>query len=320
MKSGHMHILVIGRTGQLATSLAEAGGRAGVEGLRVTTAGRREADLRCTDALARLFGETRPDVVVNAAAYTAVDKAETDAACAFAINAEGAENVAREATAFDCPIIHVSTDYVFDGTRDGAYAETDATAPASVYGRSKREGEERVAAACARHVILRTAWVHSPFGANFVKTMLRLAGEREILRVVDDQSGSPTYAPHLAEAIVELAGALAREEAGGRWGIYHAAGGGETTWCGLARETFARSRDLGGAFTRVEAIPTSAYPTAAARPANSRLDCSRLSRDFGIALPDWRDGVAACVARLVQNPAAASYECRQRDASNEVTA
>jgi dTDP-4-dehydrorhamnose reductase len=297
MNSEEATILVFGRTGQLAQCLIEAGAEAAI---RVTALGRPGIDLLDVDSLHRAVERHRPDLVVNVAAYTAVDRAETDEAAAFAVNAEGAENAARAAAAFGCPIVHLSTDYVFDGTKDAPYTEADAPSPESVYGRSKLEGEQRVASVCARHLVLRTAWVHSPFGNNFVKTMLRLAETREVVRVVDDQCGSPTYAPHLADAILAVPRQLSRgdEAAAAPWGVYHIAGQGEATWCALAREVFARSKRLGGASAEVEAIPSSEYPTPAVRPVNSRLDCARFRDVFGFGLPTWQVGVAECVGRL----------------------
>ena len=199
------------------------------------------------------------------------------------------------------PIIHVSTDYVFDGTKPGPYVETDATNPRCVYGASKAAGELAVAAANPHHIILRTAWVHSPFGQNFVKTMLRLAAGRPRLGVVADQLGNPTYAPHLATAILDIAARLEGLSSGaGPWGVFHATGSGETTWHGLACEVFACSRALGGPTAEVDPIATSAYPTPAARPANSRLDGAKLAAAFGVRLPPWQEGVADNVKRLLQ--------------------
>ncbi len=239
-------------------------------------------------------------MVVNAAAYTAVDKAESERTLAHAVNALGAEYIARACAAHSIPLIHISTDYVFDGMKDGPYLEYDATGPINVYGRTKLEGEQRVAAACERHLILRTAWVHSPWGANFVKTMLRLAAAQPNIGVVDDQKGSPTYVPHLAEIVLAIAGRAVTDPAATRWGIYHAVGSGETTWFGFAREVFRHAAERGLPVAEVAAIATSAYPTPARRPANSRLNCDRLRLSFGLELPDWRVGAQSCVARLAR--------------------
>ncbi|MGL4290525.1 MAG: dTDP-4-dehydrorhamnose reductase, partial [Phreatobacter sp.] len=247
-----------------------------------------------------LLNRHGPDVVINPAAYTAVDKAETDADAAFAVNRDGARAVAEAAGRRDIPVIHLSTDYVFDGTGKTAYRETDAVNPGSVYGRSKLAGEQAVAAANTRHLIIRTAWVYSPFGANFAKTMLRLGRERPSLGVVDDQWGSPTYAPDLAEALLTLASRLAKPAWRDEWaGIYHLAAGPAMTWCAFARAIFAVSARHGGPTVPVEAIATSDYPTAAARPANSRLDCARIENRFGIRLPDVQDALERCIPRIL---------------------
>lgn len=291
-----MKVLVTGKSGQLACSLAELGANAH----SVLALGRPEFDIRDAGSVLRTIVAAAPDVVVNAGAYTAVDKAETEVEEAFAINATGAGNVARACHAAGIPIIHISTDYVFDGTKHAPYVETDATGPIGAYGRSKLAGEANVATACPRHVILRTSWVHAPFGYNFVRTMLRLAETRPDLNVVDDQHGNPTYAPHLADAVMSIAAAICGPD--GRsdaWGIYHAAGSGDTTWCDFAREVFRCSAALGGPSAVVHGIPTSQYPTPARRPANSRMDCGALARTFAIRFPDWKEGVGQCVGRLV---------------------
>ena len=196
-------------------------------------------------------------------------------------------------------MIHLSTDYVFDGIKDGWYVEDDPVGPINAYGLSKLEGERKVASGCDRHVILRTAWVHSPWGGNFVKTMLRLATERPLISVVDDQLGSPTYAPHLAALILAVARRIVADPAGVQWGTYHAAGAGETSWFGFANAVFHRAAELGLREPKVSAIRAIDYPTPTRRPANSRLDCGKLRRSFGLELPDWRIGVRECVTRLV---------------------
>lgn len=291
-------VLVTGSSGQLSICLAEAGPRTGIE---VITAGRPSLDLTAPRSVTEAIARHRPDAIVNAAAYTAVDKAEAEPDAAFSVNGLGAGVVATAAESAGVPLIHISTDYVFDGSKSSPYCEEDEVAPASVYGRSKLEGERRVAAATPRHVILRTAWVHSPFGSNFVRTMLRLAASRTDITVVDDQTGSPTYAPHLAVAILAVVRKIGRLESGAPpiWGCYHAAGSGSTSWCGLARAVFSVSGRLGGPTAAIRPIATRDYPTAATRPANSRLDSTRLATVLGVALPDWRLGVEDCVTRLV---------------------
>lgn len=290
-----MKLLVTGAHGQLAESLVERGAARGDD---VIALGRPELDVTDPVSLTHALGHYRPDVVVNAAAYTAVDKAESEEDEAFRVNGAGAGHVARATAMAAIPLIHISTDYVFDGAKATPYVESDPCLPICAYGRSKLAGEEAVRAAAPRHIVLRTAWVHSPFGHNFTKTMLRLAASRPEIAVVDDQIGTPTYAPHLADAILRIATALPRSEAG-PWGTYHAAGAGAVSWCGLAREIFAVARRRGGPFASVRAIPTSDYPTPARRPQNSRLDTAKLFSVFGIALPPWQQGVEEGVERLL---------------------
>lgn len=284
-------VLVVGETGQLARELARAAWAPGVE---VTFAGRDIIDLARPETATAVVAAMKPGVVVNAAAYTAVDKAENDADQAFLVNRDGPAALARAAAAVGAPMIHVSTDYVFDGTKDGAYTENDPVAPVSVYGRSKEAGERAVREAAERHVILRTAWVYSPFGNNFVKTMLRLGAEREELRVVADQRGCPTAAADIAAAIVRLAGA----DHG--WGTYHYSGAGPTTWHGFAEAIFAGAAARGAQVpARVTAIGTADYPTPAVRPANSVLDCSRIDRVHGIVARNWREALEDCLDALI---------------------
>ncbi|MBN9524811.1 MAG: dTDP-4-dehydrorhamnose reductase [Alphaproteobacteria bacterium] len=284
-------VLVVGETGQLARELARAAWAPGVE---LTFAGRDIIDLARPETATAVVAAMKPGVVVNAAAYTAVDKAESDADQAFLVNRDGPAALARAAATVGAPLIHVSTDYVFDGTKDGAYTEDDPVAPVSVYGRSKEAGERAVREAAERHVILRTAWVYSPFGSNFVKTMLRLGAEREELRVVADQRGCPTAAADIAAAIVRLAGA----DHG--WGTYHYSGAGPTTWHGFAEAIFAGAVARGAKVpARVTAIGTADYPTPAVRPANSVLDCSRIDRVHGIVARNWREALEDCLDALI---------------------
>jgi dTDP-4-dehydrorhamnose reductase len=238
--------------------------------------------------------------VVSAAAYTAVDRAEDEPDLAHAINAAGAGSVAAAAAEVGAPVIHLSTDYVFSGTADGAYRESDETGPRSVYGRTKLAGEVAVATANPRHVILRTAWVYSPFGKNFVKTMLALARDRDEIRVVADQWGNPTSALDIADGVLHIARRL-RDDGAARTGIYHLAGTGETNWSGVAEQTFAISRALGGPSARVVAIRTEDYPTKAARPANSRLNTDKLAGDYGWRSPAWEQSCRTVVERLLES-------------------
>ncbi len=257
-------------------------------------------DITDRAALTEAIERTKADILVNAAAFTAVDKAETEPAAAHAVNALGAENAAMACAAASIPLIHVSTDYVFDGAKNGAYVEDDSTNPISTYGRTKLEGERRVGRACARHLILRTAWLHSPWGTNFVRTMVRLAGDRSVIRVVDDQQGAPTYVPDLAAAMLTIAQQTVSDTESTPWGIYHVVNAGETTWRGFAVEVFRVARERGLPAAEVAPITTAEYPTPATRPTNSRLNCDKLRRSFGVELRDWRAGVADCVARLAE--------------------
>lgn len=291
-----MSILVIGASGQLALSLAEA---AAARGLAFAALGRPQLDLLEPSSVEHAIDDAQPTLVINAAAYTAVDRAESEPDLAFAINANAVEHLGRACARHGIGVVHLSTDYVFDGRKAGAYVEGDPVAPLGVYGRSKLAGEERLRAVNDRHVILRTAWVYSPFGHNFLKTMLRLGAERPRLSVVDDQRGNPTYAPHLASVMLGIAARIGLTAGEGCWGTYHAAGSGETTWFGFAHEIFAQAHMRGLKTPELAPITTDEYPTPAARPANSQLDCRLLEARFGLTLPDWRSGIADCLDRLL---------------------
>jgi len=287
-----MRILVLGRSGQLATALAE---RAEVSpAITLTCLGRPEIDFAQAASLADVVAAQRPDLIVNAAAYTAVDRAEAEPEAAFAINSEGAGAAAAVAARLGLPFIHVSTDYVYSGDKPDAYVESDATAPLGVYGRSKLAGEAAVRAAHPSPLILRTSWVFSPFGANFLKTMLRLGAERAEISVVDDQRGNPTSALDLADAILRIAPGL------GAGGTYHVSNEGSTTWCGFARHIFATSSALGGPSPAVRPITTAEYPTPARRPANSRLSTDAFAERFGFRPGPWQDATDAVVRRLLR--------------------
>ena len=292
-----MRLVVTGREGQVVTSLLEAGqGRAGVE---VVAIGRPELDLAKPDTVIDAIAAAKPDIVVSAAAYTAVDQAEDEPDLAFAVNAVGAGKVAEAAARLGIPVIHLSTDYVFDGSASGAYVETDATAPQGVYGASKLAGEQAVAAANPRHLILRTAWVYSPFGKNFVKTMLRLAADRDEIAVVADQWGNPTSALDIADAILHSAAMLHGDKSFAAFGVYHLAGTGEANWSGFARHILDTSRVSGGPWARVRDIATMDYPTKARRPANSRLSSAKFASVFGWNAPDWRLSTEAVARRVL---------------------
>jgi dTDP-4-dehydrorhamnose reductase len=295
-----LKILVTGAQGQVARSLLAVAGNSGDE---VVAVGRPDLDVAQGATVERAIARVAPAVVVSAGAYTAVDQAEDEAEAELArvINGEGPRIIGAACARLGIPVIHISTDYVFDGRKAEPYREDDPTGPLNVYGRSKLEGERSLAASCEAYVILRTAWVYSPFGNNFVKTMLRLAETRPEIGVVSDQVGNPTYALHLAEAILGVARRLVSHPEPRRLaGIYNAAGRGEATWCGFAEEIFRCSRSLGGPSARVRPITTADYVTPARRPPSSRLDCTKLEQVLGITLPSWMEGTRDCVAQLVQ--------------------
>ena len=290
-------LLVLGGEGQLGRALAECPPPAG---WRIVTLGRGKADITQADSIARAISVHRPAAVVNAAAYTAVDKAESESESAFRINRDGAAIVAQAAAAAKLPLIHVSTDYVFDGTPGAAWREDDAIAPLSVYGASKAAGEAAIRQAGGQHVILRTSWVFGIHGQNFVKTMLRLGAERPELRIIDDQFGRPTYAGDLARAITAIAARLRATPPAQGFGTFHFAGAGPVSWFAFAEAIFAEAQRRGGAHPALVAIPTSQYPTPAKRPANSVLDCSKLERVYDIQPRPWRDGLGECLDRLLR--------------------
>ncbi|MBZ9917727.1 MULTISPECIES: dTDP-4-dehydrorhamnose reductase [unclassified Mesorhizobium] len=292
-----MRLAVTGREGQVAASLLGAG--RGREGVEIIAIGRPQLDLARPGTVIDAIAAAKPDVVVSAAAYTAVDQAEDEPELAFAVNAAGAGEVAQAAARLGVPVIHLSTDYVFDGTKDGPYLETDATAPIGVYGASKLAGEQAVASANPRHLILRTAWVYSPFGKNFAKTMLRLASDRDEIPVVADQWGNPTSALDIADAILHAAARLHRNEDFAAWGIYHLAGTGETNWSGFARHILDISGGLGGPSARVRDIAATDYPTKARRPVNSRLSSAKFASVFGWSAPVLRKSAREVVRRLL---------------------
>lgn len=282
-----MRVLVFGQTGQVARELA----RRVPAGVQAEFLARDRADLSDPAACAVAVRASQADAVINAAAWTAVDKAEAEEAAAQVVNADAPAAMARECAALGLPFLHVSTDYVFDGTGTQAFRPDDATAPQNAYGRTKRAGEVAIADSNARALILRTSWVVSAHGANFVKTMLRLGAARESLNVVADQVGAPTPAAAIADALFVAARAMVQGQAGG---IYHFAGTPNTSWADFARAIMAGA----GLSCAINDIPTSDYPTPAARPLNSRLDCSAFTRDFGVAQPDWRAGLADILDEL----------------------
>ena len=294
-----MRLLITGSQGQVARAFIEAA--PAQKDIEACAIGRPGLDICNTPTIERALSDIKPDIVINTAAYTAVDDAEGDEARARALNRDGAAMLAAAAAKRGTPIIHLSTDYVFDGTKAAPYVESDATGPTSVYGRTKLEGEQAVAASNAKHIIMRTAWVYSPFGKNFVKTILTHAGRGTDLKVVNDQIGSPTYAPHLVDAIMGVARKIvATNSEGIHWGVYHAGGAGTASWYEVAREILDQSKAQGGPSTSLSPIGSDGYPTRAKRPANSRLDCAKLAATFGVTQPNWREGVKLCVARLLK--------------------
>lgn len=301
-----MKFIAIGGPGQLVLSLDER-----LLGTRdsFVAVGPPQLDLADSDdetVYAALAAHT-PDAIINAAAHTAVDKAESEPELAFAINAAGAGAVARAARRIGVPLVHVSTDYVFAGDKPEPYMESDPTGPTGVYGASKLAGEEQVLASGADAAILRTAWVYSPFGNNFVKTMLRVAAARDEISVVDDQHGCPTNALDLADACIAVARNLAVANSPVQRGVFHVTGGGEATWADFAEAIFASAAAIGGPSARVRRIPSSEYPAPAQRPANSRLDGAKIAAVHGLILPAWQSSLPPVVARLV-------HEMQEHDA------
>jgi dTDP-4-dehydrorhamnose reductase len=287
-------ILLTGGSGQVGTEII----RLAPAGLEIVAPTRARLDLSSPEAIASLVASQPWAAVINCAAHTAVDKAETEVVAAWNANALGPAALAQATARAQIPLIQLSTDYVFDGTKGGAYVESDPVAPIGVYGASKEGGEQAVRTANPRHVILRTAWVVSPHGSNFVKTMLRLAATRSELKVVDDQRGCPTSATDIAQTVLTIAERMI-SAAGAPTGTYHFVNEGEATWCEFARAVFDMAAKHGVSPPVVHAIPTSEYPTPARRPANSRLDTGKLRRDYGITPRPWTASVEEIVASLV---------------------
>jgi dTDP-4-dehydrorhamnose reductase len=291
-----VNILVTGRNGQVGWELVRALLPLG----RVHACAHAELDLADAAAVRRKLDEARPDVIVNAAAYTAVDKAESEPEQANAVNAAAPALLAQEAARRGALLIHYSTDYVYDGAKAAPYVETDPTNPLGAYGRSKLAGEAGIRAAGADHLIFRTSWVYAARGANFLRTILRLAAEREELRIVADQIGAPTWARLIAEATAHALRQAMQERSGGTFdsGVFHLAAAGETSWHGFASAIVAGRSGL-----RVKAvtpITTADYPLPAPRPANSRLDTGAFRARFGLVLPDWRDCLQLCLEEIPQ--------------------
>lgn len=289
--SRHLKILISGQHGQVSQALQQRLGNQ----YELIVPGRERLDLTQPDAIRQQVRSLRPHLIINAAAHTAVDQAQSEPELAFAINASAPGVFAEEAQALGIPLIHYSTDYVFDGSKPAPYTEDDEPNPLSVYGQSKLAGERAIAAVGDAHLILRTSWVYSNTGKNFLLTMQRLLQEKPHLRVVADQIGAPTWASTIATSTAAL---LERWQAGtpGAWGTYHLTADGETSWFGFAQAIGEHLLAQGKACATLEAIPSSAYPTPAPRPLNSRLDCSRLAREWGVVQPQWRNALRECLA------------------------
>ena len=286
-----MKILLTGKHGQVGFELQRALAPLG----EIVAVDQAECDLSDVDAIRRLVRELRPDVIVNPAAYTAVDKAESDRERAVAVNAVAPGVFGEEAVKIGAFVIHYSTDYVFDGTKQGAYSEADTTNPQSVYGRTKRDGEVALAKANPRHLVLRTSWVVGAHGGNFARTMLKLAADRDSLNVVADQWGAPTSAALLADIAAHLVRQQQGNQASFPYGTYHCVAGGETHWCDYARYVIGAAIEAGKPMRAtpesIRPIPTADYPTPAKRPANSRLDTTKFRTTFGLELPHWQQGL-----------------------------
>ena len=296
-----MKILVTGKNGQVGSELIRSLAPLGnVIGIDID-----ECDLQDVSAIAKALDKVQPDLIVNPAAYTAVDKAETEQALANAINAKAPEVMAKYAAAHNIPIIQYSTDYVFDGIKEGAYLETDVVNPKSVYGKTKALGEAAVRNNAPKHIILRTSWVFGSHGGNFLKTILKLAQERDKLSIVSDQFGSPTSAALLADVTAEIARQLFESGASQKYGTYHLVTDGETSWHGYAQMVIARANELGIktkiSADEIKAIKTTEYPLPAPRPANSRLDTSKIKETFMLTLPSWHDEVLKVLQTLIDS-------------------
>ncbi|UCD78384.1 MAG: dTDP-4-dehydrorhamnose reductase [Desulfobacterales bacterium] len=294
-----MKILTYGASGQLGCELMRQGQALSLDMHGVA---KPQTDITDVSQVESVFSSCHPDLAINAAAYTNVDGAESEPELAMAINKDGAANLARVCTANKIPLIHISTDYVFDGTKRSPYRETDPVSPLGVYGRSKAEGESAVRSILDEHIIVRTSWLYSSHGHNFVKTMLKLAREKEQIQVVSDQYGSPTSAADLAAAILSLA-EMFRQRRAIAWGTYHYCGAGIVSWHGFARTIVEIGRQyVALKTTRIEPIKTADYPTQAARPAYSALDCSLIRKHFGISAKPWRDSLKTAILALLSPP------------------
>lgn len=293
-----MRVLLTGASGQVGTELR----RLVPEWVELTLLNSSQLDIADAQAVQRRVTQLQPQLIINAAAYTAVDRAESDEPTALAVNAVGAENLARSAEAANIPLFHISTDYVFNGESDSAYDEQSVTDPQTAYGRSKLAGEQAVEQLCAKHVILRTSWVFSAHGGNFVKTMLRLAAERDVLRIVADQFGGPTSAAAIASALWAMAENYRNSPADFSWGLFHFCGAPVTSWHGFADHIIAAAARLNmtSRSPQVEPISSAEFPTPAVRPAFSVLRCEKIQRLHGVGQPDWRRDLQAVLVELAK--------------------
>ncbi len=289
------NILILGRNGQLASSLGQT---KTIAGHHVISIGRPIVDLARPQTIEKAIRDINPALVINAAAYTAVDKAECEPDIATAVNANGVGRLGQFCALNDIPTIHISTDYVFDGQANTPYQPGDTIAPQGVYGRSKAEGETRLRSANEQHLIFRTAWVYSEHGNNFLKTMMRLGQNNDQIRVVNDQMGTPTYAGDLASGLLKISARVLTSPRDIAWGTYHLTNSGQTSWFGFAKEIFGCFAKLQTCTPKIIPITTEEYPAPAARPAYSVLDCSTTSANFGIELPAWENATMRCIKNI----------------------
>lgn len=292
-----LRLAVTGLSGQVVSALIDRA----PENVEIIALGRPQLELAKRDAVMATLRHVRADTIINAAAYTQVDKAESEPDLAMRINGDGAGYVAEVAAELNVPLLHLSTDYVFDGKLDRAYREDDVANPITAYGRSKLSGEKKIRQAHDKHIIIRTAWVYSPFGANFVKTMLRLGRHKDEVSVVADQCGNPTSAIDIADALIKISQTVSKDKDRCFFGTFHMSGQGEATWAELAQNIFEETKSLGSKHVSVKRITTNEYPTPADRPKNSRLDNGKLKETFGFSLPYWQLSLKTCVQRLLEN-------------------
>ncbi len=287
-----MRIIVTGAAGQVGTELQI---KAPQQGHETISFPRSELDITDRENVLKIVPEHQPDIIINAGAYTAVDKAESEQEQAFLVNRDGSENLATACSELNIPLIHISTDYVFDGTKTSAYLETDPVIPVNAYGASKEAGETAIRNTLEKHIILRTSWVFSAHGGNFVKSMIRLANDRDELNIVADQKGGPTAASDIAETCLAIAGKLPENPA---WGTYHYSGEPDTNWYEFAKEIINRASPLIEKAPAINPITTADYPTPAARPSNSVMNCRKIKNTFGINQPSWKDSLDKVISQL----------------------